>query len=133
MPDPTPPEYDRRIEDQKLAAILDALTAHTVEYHSDITPKRARELVQEHEYMLIGMRDGRRDIARILEVVEGVPDVNAHGTIIGYIGGMRNDIAELKHIANGGGGFSITAKDKRQIVGWVAVVGIAVGAFVSQL
>jgi hypothetical protein len=127
------PEHERRIEDEKLAAILDAINAHTVEYHSIVSPDRIGELVKEHEYMLVGMREGRRDISRILEVVEGVPDVNAHGETIGYIGGMRNDIAELRHMSNGGGGFSITAKDKAQLVAWITIVGTAIGAIISQL
>ena len=83
--------------------------------------------------MLIGMRDGRRDIARLLEVVEGKPAVNALGETIGYVGGMRNDIAELKRKSNGGGGFTVSAKDKAQIVAWVSVVGAALGAVIRQL
>ena len=133
MTEPTPPKYDRRNGDHNLAEILAAMTAHTVEYHADITPKRARELVQEHEYVLLGVRENGKNISRILEVVEGTPDVNALGVTIGYVGGMRNDIADLKHKANGGGGFSITARDKAQIVAWVTIVGTAVGAVFSQL
>jgi len=61
------------------------------------------------------MEDGKADISRILQVVEGIPDYNANGDIIGYIGGMRNDIADLKHQGNGGGGFSMRARDKAQL------------------
>ncbi len=63
-----------------------------------------------------------KDVDRILIVIEGIPDYNANNQIIGYIGGMRNKLDELEHRGNGGGGFSLRARDKAQITGLFAIV-----------
>jgi hypothetical protein len=112
---------DRRRQDSKLDAILEAQIAHVDEYHA-FNKKELLLMVKQHEdnvasvaILTKGMDEGSKDISRLLVVVEGVPDYNANGQIIGYIGGMRNDISELKFQGNGGGGFSLRAKDKAQL------------------
>ncbi len=81
------------------------------------------ELILEHQ----------KDIARIKIVLEGVPDYNANNEIIGYIGGMRNDLTELKHQGNGGGGFSLRRRDKLQIAGGMTSIIILLEAITHAL
>jgi hypothetical protein len=47
--------------------------------------------------------------------------------------GIADKVKILEHRSNGGSGFSISAKDKTQIVAWVTIVGTAVGTIISQL
>ncbi len=112
---------DRRRQDPKLDQILNAIEEHKAEYHA-FNKKQLLVMVEEHQVntetipvLLEGQKQDKIAHERLLLVIEGEPVVNAHGDIIAYEGGMRHDIADLKHQGNGGGGFSLRAKDKAQL------------------
>jgi len=75
------------------------------------------------------MDAGKRDIARIMHTLEGPQKYDARGNPKPGEGGMRQEVKEiketvegLKHQGNGGGGFSLRARDKAQITAFFAIV-----------
>jgi len=110
---------------EKIDEVLVTYAAHLDEYHGALAAGEGAVLITEHKLMFEGFGPMQTDVSRILRVIEGIPDYNARNEVIGYIGGMRKDITNLKDQANGGGGFPIRAKDKAQLVGYMTIVIIA--------
>ncbi len=113
---------NRRRQDAKLDEILkaqsDSLTNHVNEYHVASKEEIIRRIGIQDE-LVESMKQGTADVAKLTKdtavirlAMEGVPEHNANGVVIGHIGGMRNDIADLTHLANGGGGFAVKRRDK---------------------
>ncbi len=104
--------------DEFLKAQTEALGKHVEDYHPFGREEVARMVKQqkmntESIGALTGdMEKQSTDIAIIRTAMEGVPEHNANGVVIGHVGGMRNDIADLTHLANGGGGFAVKRRDK---------------------
>lgn len=90
------------------------------------------------EEMIERHANDRKLTAKMLVAIEGEEIVDFRGNVISHRGGLVNemasvkgevgivktDIAELKHLANGGGGFSVRNKDKLVIGAIAAVPGL---------
>ena len=110
---------------QKIDEALEVYTDHLNQYHGALAAGEGALLVTEHKLMFEGFGPMQKDVSRILRVIEGIPDYNARNEVIGYIGGMRKDISDLKDQADGGGGYPIRAKDKAQLIGFMTIVIVA--------
>ena len=117
---------NRRSSDPRIDEILENQKTHVADFHA-IDKDEIMRRVKVQDTLVADMALGREDIGRILTVIEGTPEINAHGETIGYSGGMRETIGairisvtELNHRGNGGGGFSIRRKDKWQSF-WIGV------------
>lgn len=110
---------------QKIDEVLKTYAEHLDLYHGALAAGEGALLITEHKVMFQGFAPMQKDVSRILRVIEGIPDYNARNEVIGYIGGMRKDISDLKDQANGGGGYPIRNKDKAQLVGYMTIVIIA--------
>lgn len=110
---------------KKIDEVLETYAIHLKEYHGALAAGEGALLIGEHKIMFDGFGPMQKDVSRILRVIEGIPDYNARNEVIGYIGGMRKDITDLKDQANGGGGYPIRIKDKAQLVGFMTIVIVA--------
>ena len=115
----------RHNSDPRIDELLDHQRTHLEDFHSNMKAGEGAALITEHKIMFEGFAPMQKDISRILRTVEGIPDYNARGEVIGSIGGMRKDISELREQANGGGGFPIRVKDKAQLIGFITFIIIA--------
>ncbi len=80
-----------------------AIDEHVEDRHYDISKEEVGGLINTLQTL---EQDRSADHGLLLQMssaIQGEPDKDLGGHIIGYQGGMQNDIRELKHLANGGG------------------------------
>ncbi len=128
---------NRRQQDLRLDEFLrvqtEALGKHVKDYHPFGREEVARMVQQQKTntdaigVLTGGMEQRSEDISVIRLAMEGVPEQDANGVVIGHIGGMRNDIAEFAYLANGGGGVSVRRGDKWQAF-WIGISGTVIAA-----
>jgi len=85
---------------------------HVAEDHSGLSRAEVKKMVLEAERMKEQHIENTEVLSHVLIAVQGVPDHDFQGRVIGYHGGIQNDVRELKNRANGGGGFSVTTSSK---------------------
>jgi hypothetical protein len=96
---------------------------HVEDQHVDLTATEAQALIERFEAMATEHMDNRELLSHISIAVQGVPDHDLHGNIVGYHGGIQNDVIWLKERGNG---FSINTRDKVTIGLIAAIPSIAI-------
>lgn len=103
------------------------LSKHVDEFHGALEAGEGAVLIQEHKDMLGDISELKHNSTLIVELVAGKPVLDKFTNL--PTGerepGIAVRVEALEHSANGGGGFSIKAKDKAQLIGFMTIVIIA--------
>ena len=98
-----------------------ALQEHMVSDHAGISGTEVAALFDEFETMSLEHTSNRELLKHISIAVQGVPDHDLHGNIVGYHGGIQSDVRWLKDTGKVGKGFSIRTRDKI-VIGLIAAI-----------
>lgn len=88
------------------------IAAHFTNDHYNISREKVTQLIESSEQREREHMESKELLSHISIAVQGVPEKDFQGNLVGYSGGIQSDIAELKDRANGGGGFSTRGRDK---------------------
>ena len=103
------------------------LDKHVEEFHGALEAGEGAILVQEHKNMLNDITQLKRDSSLTVELIAGKVILDPYTDLPTgeRESGIAQRVKSLEHTANGGGGFSIKAKDKAQLIGFMTIVIVA--------
>ncbi len=138
----------RRQSDIQITALRkemrETFSAHFKDDHFGISKQKVGELIaageertKDYKVMKEELTQNKEALGYMLIAIQGEPDHDLLGKPNGkYVGGMENDIKELKDQGNGSGGFSVRTSSKFQTAlittAMIAIAQIAV-AFIGRL
>jgi hypothetical protein len=102
-------------------AITNAIDLHMKDDHYEISKEEVGILLTSFEKIKDEHLTNRELLSHIAIAVQGVPEKDFQGHVIGYSGGIQNDVRWLKKRGNGGKGFSVRTRDKLAI-GLIAAI-----------
>lgn len=117
----------RRESDPRIDELLDHQRMHLKDFHGELEAGEAKELIEEHKNMLVDISELKRNSALTVELIAGklIVDPFTHQETGEREPGIAYRVESLEHQSNGGGGFSIRAKDKAQLIGFMTIVIVA--------
>ena len=86
----------------------DAVAEHETRWHYAVNPEDIGTMVQEFTDLKQQRATDHGLLLSMSVAIQGVPNHDFEGNITGYEGGIAKDVAELKQLANGGDGLSVS-------------------------
>ena len=98
---------------------------HLTDFHGTLEAGEGEELVEEHRQMVKDTTDNKQMLERMVKAIEGSPKYDLGGHVVGYTGGMVNQINELEERTKNGGLNAKFIPTQAQLwTFWIGAIGI---------